>query len=153
MASSKAATVAAYLAELPPDRRKAIAATRALVRRHMPKGYKEAMGYGMITWTIPLSTYTTTYNTQPLCYAALAAQKHYNTLYLMLPYADGATYRWLAGEFKKAGKTFDMGKSCLHFKTFDDLVPEAVAKVVASTTPAAYIKAYEAIRATSAKKR
>jgi hypothetical protein len=153
MASSKAATVAAYLAELPADRRKAIAATRALVRKHMPKGYREAMGYGMITWTIPLSTYTNTYNKQPLCYVALAAQKNYNTLHLMLPYADGHTYKWLAGEFKKAGKTFDMGKSCLHFKTFDDLVPDAVAKVVASTTPAAYIKAYEAIRATSAKKR
>ena len=52
MAMSKAATVAEYLAELPADRRKEIAAARALVRKHMPKGYKEAMGYGMITWTI-----------------------------------------------------------------------------------------------------
>ena len=76
MAMSKAATVAEYLAELPADRRKEIAAARALVRKHMPKGYKEAMGYGMITWTIPLSTYTNTYNKQPLCYAALAAQKN-----------------------------------------------------------------------------
>jgi hypothetical protein len=153
MASSKAATVAEYLAELPADRRKQIAATRALVRKHMPKGYKEAMGYGMITWTIPLSTYANTYNKQPLCYAALAAQKNYNTLYLMLPYAEGDSYKWLAGEFKKAGKTFDMGKSCLHFKRFDDLVPDAVATVVASTTPAAYIKAYEASRRTPAKRR
>ena len=76
MAMSKAATVPEYLAELPADRRKEIAAARALVRKHMPKGYKEAMGYGMITWTIPLSTYTNTYNKQPLCYAALAAQKN-----------------------------------------------------------------------------
>jgi hypothetical protein len=153
MASSKAATVAEYLAELPADRRKAIAATRALVRKHMPTGYKEAMGYGMITWSIPLSTYPDTYNQRPLCYAALAAQKHYNTLYLMLPYADGLAYRWLAGEFKKAGKKFDMGKSCLHFKAFDDLVPDAIGTVIASTTPAQFITAYEATRGKSAKKR
>ena len=127
MASSKAATVPEYLAELPADRRKEISAARALVRKHMPKGYKETMGYGMITLTIPLSTYTNTYNKQPLCYAALAAQKNC--------------------------KKFDMGKSCLHFKRFDDLVPEAVATVVASTTPAAYIKAYEASRRTPAKRR
>jgi hypothetical protein len=153
MASSEAATVQQYLAELPADRRKAIAATRALVRKHMPKGYEESMGYGMITWTIPLSTYTNTYNKQPFCYAALAAQKNYNTLYLMLPYADGASYKWLAGEFKKAGKTFDMGKSCLHFKAFDDLVPDAIAQVIAGTTPAQYIEAYEASRPTSARTR
>lgn len=55
MASSEAKTVAAYLAELPGERRKAIAAARALVRNHLPKGYKESMGYGMITWTIPVA--------------------------------------------------------------------------------------------------
>ena len=46
MAMSKAATVAEYLAELPADRRKEIAAARALVRKHMPKGYKERWATG-----------------------------------------------------------------------------------------------------------
>jgi hypothetical protein len=82
--SSKAATVPENLAELPADRRKEIAAARALVRKHMPKGYKE---------TIPLSTDGNTFNRQPLCYVALAAQKNCNTLYLMLPYADGTVNR------------------------------------------------------------
>jgi hypothetical protein len=153
MVMSKAATVAAYLKALPADRRKEIAATRALVNRHMPKGYKEGMVYGMIGWIIPLSTYRNTYNEQALCYAALAAQKNYNTLYLMLPYANGRSYTWLAGEFEKAGKKFDMGKSCLHFQTFDDLVPEAIGKVIAGTTPAQYITAYEASRPAGPKSR
>lgn len=153
MASSKAATVSAYLAELSPERRRAIAATRALVRKHLPKGYAEAMGYGMITWSIPLRTYPDTYNGQPLCYAALAAQKRYNTLYLMLPYADGPTYAWLAAEFAKAGKRFDMGKSCLHFQHYEDLVPAAIATVVASTTPAQFIAAHEASRARGRRRR
>ena len=47
MASSTAKTETAYLAALPGDRRKVISDARALVRRHIPKGYKEAMGYGM----------------------------------------------------------------------------------------------------------
>jgi hypothetical protein len=144
MASSRATTVAAYLAELPPERRREIAATRALVRQHLPKGYQEAMGYGMITWAVPLSVYSGAANKQPLCYVALAAQKRFNTLYLMLPDADGLSYKWLAAEFKKAGKRFDMGKSCLHFQAFDDLVPEAIGKVVASQTPHQFIASWEA---------
>lgn len=143
---SSAKTVAAYLADLPPEQRKAIAAARALVRKHMPRGYKEALGYGMITWTVPLSVYPNTYNGQPLCYAALAAQKNYNALYLMSPYGSAKLYAWLKGEFKKAGKKFDMGKSCLRFKSMDDLVPAAVGKVVAGTSPAQFIKLYEASR-------
>jgi hypothetical protein len=105
------------------------------------------MGYGMITWAVPLSVYPHTRDKQPLCYAALAAQKHFNTLYLMVPYADGPSHEWLAGEFKKAGKKFDMGKSCLHFKRFDDLVEDAIGKVIASQTPERFVAIYEAAHA------
>jgi len=40
---SDATTVTEYLAGLPEDRRKAIKTLRALVRKHLPKGYEEAM--------------------------------------------------------------------------------------------------------------
>jgi hypothetical protein len=139
---SKAATVADYLAELPDDRRKTIAATRALVRKHLPKGYKEMMLWGAITWVVPTSKLKETYNGQPLCYAALAAQKNFNTLYLLTAYSSKNQYAWLKDEFKKAGKKFDMGKSCLHFKTIDDLVPAAVGKVLGTLTPDQYVKVY-----------
>lgn len=43
MVSTRATTVAAYLAELPADRRKEIAAVRKVVKAHMPKGYVEEM--------------------------------------------------------------------------------------------------------------
>ena len=42
MAKSKAATVDEYLAELPDDRRAAIAAVREVVLRNLPAGYEEA---------------------------------------------------------------------------------------------------------------
>ena len=45
---SEAATVADYLASLPEDRRKALSRVRATIRKHLPKGYEEAMNWGMI---------------------------------------------------------------------------------------------------------
>jgi hypothetical protein len=143
MASSRAKTVAEYLASLPVERREVVSAACALVKRHLPNGYKESILWGMITWAIPLSTYPKTSNKQPLCYAALAAQKNHTTRYLMSASGDPKLYAGLRTAFKKAGKRFDMGKSCLHFQTMDDLVPDAVGKVIASTTPEEYIKKYE----------
>jgi len=113
------------------------------VRKHLQKGYKEMMLWGAITWVVPASKLKETYNGYPLCYAALAAQKNFNTLYLLTAYGNGDQYAWLKNEFKKAGKKFDMGKSCLHFKSMDDLVPAAIGKVLASLTPDQYVKIYE----------
>src|SRR5919106_932730 len=88
MVMSKAKTVEAYLDELPEDRRKAIATVRDVILRNLPKGYREMIGHGMIAYGVPLETYPDTYNKEPLAYAGLAAQKHYNALYLMGVYFD-----------------------------------------------------------------
>jgi Domain of unknown function (DU1801) len=138
----RATTVKQYLAELPADRRTTVAAARSLVRKHLPKGYKEVMQWGMICWIVPSSKLAETYNGDPLCYAALAAQKNFNTLYLMTAYGSKDQYAWLRDEFKKVGKKFDMGKSCLHFKSIEDLVPSAVGKVLGSVTPDRYVEIY-----------
>jgi hypothetical protein len=150
MATSKAATVEEYLAELPEDRRAVVSAVRDVVLRNLPAGYREMMGYGMITWGIPLEDYPNTYNGQPLGYAALAAQKNYYALYLMSPYMDPAEKEGLRDEFRKAGKKLDMGKSCLRFKKLEDLPLDVVGRVIASTPPKEYITRYEAVRAQTA---
>jgi hypothetical protein len=142
MVMSKATTVADYLAELPADRRKTIAAVRAIVRKNLPKGYKESIGYGMICYVVPLSTCPDTYNGQPLCYAALAAQKNYCALYLMNVYGDSAAAQAFRDAFKKAGKKLDMGKSCVRFKTPDDLPLDAIGKTIASTPVKAFVEMY-----------
>jgi hypothetical protein len=147
MASSKAATAEEYLQELPEDRRAVVSAVRDVVLRNLPAGYREMMGYGMITWGIPLEEYPDTYNRQPLGYAALAAQKNYYALYLMSPYMDPAQKEGLRDEFKKAGKKLDMGKSCLRFKKLEDLPLDVVGRVIASTAPKEYVARYEAVRA------
>ena len=146
MARSNAATVDEYLAELPPDRRETIAAVRDLVLKHLPKGYREVMNWGMITYEVPPEVYPTTYNGQPLCYAALAAQKNYNSLYLMCAYAESEQETSLKEAYRKAGKKLDMGKSCLRFRKIDDLVPAAIGKVLKSMPPKKYIAYYEASR-------
>jgi hypothetical protein len=150
MASSKAATVEEYLQELPEDRRAVVSAVRDVVLRNLPAGYREAMGYGMITWGIPLEDYPDTYNGQPLGYAALAAQKNYYALYLMSPYMDADQEQRLRDDFRKAGKKLDMGKSCLRFKKLEDLPMDVIGRVIASTSPKEYIARYEAVRAKAA---
>src|SRR3712207_2603796 len=121
MPSSKAATVDAYLAELPPERRAVVSAVRDVVRKHLPKGYTETMNWGMISYELPLDRYPSTYNGKPLSYAALAAQKSYFALYLPVVYQDPEQESRLREEFKKAGKKLDMGKSCLRFERVEDL--------------------------------
>src|SRR5882672_4611984 len=103
MVSSAARTVKQYLAELPAERRAAIAAVRTMVRRHLPAGYQESMNFGMIAYEVPLSRHADTYNGQPLMLAALASQKNYCALYLMAVYSDPARLRRLQQAFKDAG--------------------------------------------------
>ncbi|MGZ8379881.1 MAG: DUF1801 domain-containing protein [Gemmatirosa sp.] len=146
MVQSAAATVEAYLAELPEDRRAVVSAARDLVLRHLPAGYQEAMGFGMICYNVPLSDYPDTYNKQPLCYAALAAQKRHYALYLTNVYGDSPEERRLRKAFAARGLKLDMGKSCLRFKKLEDLALDAVGDVVASTPPAAFIARYEESR-------
>jgi len=148
--SSKAATVADYLAELDPDRRKEIIAVRDIVNAALPAGYVELMSYGMIGWVIPLADYPDTYNGQPLAYAGLAAQKNSNSLYLNCAYAspdrtDQFREAWAAAQAPGV-KKLDMGKSCIRFKRADDLALDVIRDEIAATTPAEFIAIYEASR-------
>src|SRR5687768_16927671 len=135
MVQSKATTVKEYLDELPADRRKEIAKVRSVVRKSLPKGYRERMNWGMISYEIPLERYPDTYNKQPLGTAALAAQKSYNALYLFGAYSDPKRREALEDAFKKSGKKMDMGKSCLRFRKADDLPLDAIGKIIARTPP------------------
>ena len=147
----KPATVTEYLASLPEDRRAVIRKVRSVVKKHLPKGYQEQFGWGVITYAVPMKVLPDTYNGQPLCYVALAAQKRFYTLYLMGVYGNPAQKTWLAGEFKKRGKRFDMGKSCLHFKSLDDLPLDVVGEVIASIPMDKYVAHYREARKKTAK--
>jgi hypothetical protein len=146
MFQNKSKTVAEYVASLPPERQGVVKQVRSFVKKHLPKGYKEQIEFGAIAYAVPLAELPDTYNGQPLCYAAIAAQKNYYTLYLMGVYADPDRKQKMAEAFKKRGKKFDMGKSCLHFKSLDDLPLDVVGDVIASVPMDKYIAAYRESR-------
>ena len=143
MARSSATTPQQYIDSLPSDRKPIIRKLREIIRKSIPKGYEEAMNWGAICYKVPLKVLPDTYNGQPLCYVALAAQKNHNAVYLMNVYGDKKKEAWLREEFKKAGKKLDMGKSCVRFKSLDDIPLPAIAKIIASTSLAEYKAMYE----------
>jgi uncharacterized protein YdhG (YjbR/CyaY superfamily) len=155
MASLPAATVDEYLAQLPPERRAVVSAVRAMVRKHLPKGYVERPAWGMITYSVPLEHTGPTYNGQPLCYAALAAQKSHYALYLMGAYMNPALTKRLQELFAAAGKKLDMGKSCVRFKSLDAIPLEGLGEVIAAVPVDTFVARAQAAHAatkTGAKK-
>jgi hypothetical protein len=146
VAQSKATTVEGYLSELPEDRRRLVESVRDVVNANLPDGYEEAMAFGMIGWQIPLDRYPTTYNGQPLMYAGLASQKQYVSLYLMCVYADDGAATDFEQRYRATGKRFDMGKSCVRFRSLDDLPLDLIGETIAATPVEAFIDRYERSR-------
>lgn len=141
---SEAEDVDGYIAALPGGRREAIAAVRELILAHLPEGYREQMAHGMIGYVIPLERYPETYNGQPLSFAALASQKNYMSLYLMSVYGragEDFRERWEA-----TGRKLNMGKSCVRFRSLDDLALDVIAEEIAANPVDLHIEHYEATR-------
>jgi hypothetical protein len=156
---SKATTVKQYLAELPSERRAAIEAVRKVVLDNLDKDYEEGMQYGMIGFYVPHRVFPGGYHVdpkQPLPFAALASQKNYMSLYLTAVYGDEGEEGWLRDKFAKAGKSLDMGKSCIRFKRLDelplDVIGEAIRRVPAKKHIAHYVSTVRTTNKAEAKK-
>jgi uncharacterized protein YdhG (YjbR/CyaY superfamily) len=143
---SEASSVEQYLAELPDDRRSAIETVRDTILENLPEGYVEEMNWGMITYSVPLETYPTTYNEQPLMYAALASQKNHMAVYLSGVYADEERREAFLDRYRETGKRLDMGKSCVRFRRIDDLPVELIGDTIAGIDVDTFIEVYEAGR-------
>lgn len=143
---SSATTVEEFLAELPDDRREVVEGVRELLLQHLPDGLVETMNFGMIAYEVPLERYPDTYNKQPLMYAALAANKSNFSLHLHGAYASEEVTQRLHEAYAEAEMKLDMGKSCVRFKRFDQLVVDAVAEAMAAVSVDEYIALYEASR-------
>jgi hypothetical protein len=139
-------TPARYIASLPADRAKTVAAVRAFVNRHIPRGYEECMVWGTIGWVIPLSRYPDTHNKQPMMYVGVSSQKNYCSLYLMGAYVIPNQRKELQAAFKAAEKKLDMGGCCVHFKTPDDLPLPAIGKLIAAISTEKWIEIYDQTR-------
>lgn len=153
MVSSDAKTVDEYIASLPEDRCKEIKAVRQLILKNLPKGYVEGMSHGMIAYYVPLEEYPDTYNGEPLGIAGIAAQKNYNSLYLLSVYGNKKIEKWFREEYKRSGKKMDMGKSCVRFKRAEDLPLDLIAETLAKVPKDVYIKYVEDVQGSARKTR
>ena len=143
---SEATTVRQYLDGLPKERRDAIRAVREVIVANLPKGYVEAMDWGMISYQVPLDAYPETYNKKPLMYAALASQKGCMVVYLSAIYAEESARSEFEAAYRATGKKYDVGQSCVRFRTLDDLPLEVIGDAIASTPMKRYIQRYEESR-------
>ncbi len=116
---------------------------RKAILDNLPDGYQEIVDFGMLAYVIPLETYPKTYNGHPFMYAALASQKRHMAVYLMNIYGNTETEQWFTEAYRASGKRLYMGKSCVRFKSLDDLPVELVGQAIAKTSPAEYIQIYE----------
>ena len=143
---SEATSVDQYIAELPDDRRVAIETVRDTIAANLAPGFEEAMNWGMITYQVPLETYPDTYNGQPLMYAALASQKNHMAVYLTAVYANDDSRESFLDKYRASGKRLDMGKSCVRFRTLDDLPVDLIGATIGSMTVESFIDNYERSR-------
>ncbi len=120
-------------------------AVRSTILDHLPKGYEEAVNFGMLNYVVPLDRYPDTYNGQPLSVIALANQKNHVAAYLMGVYADDDQRQWFVEAWTATGKKLDMGKSCVRFKKLDDVALDVLGEAVARVTPDDLIAAHEAV--------
>ena len=144
---SKAATVDDYIAELPEDRRKALAQLRKVVKKNLPKGFKESMGYGMMGYAVPHSKYPAGYHCKPedpLPFMGIASQKNFIAVYHMGIYADPKLLKWFTEAHAKASpKKLDMGKSCIRYKKMEDIPFDLIGELASKMTPDDWIAMYE----------
>ena len=144
---SKAATPDEYIKEIPVERQAAFKKLRAVIKKNLPKGYKEGMGYGMMGWDVPHSIYPAGYHCNPkapLPFMGIASQKNFIAVYHMGVYADPKLLKWFQEAHAKASpKKIDMGKSCIRYKKPEDIPFDLIGELASKITPAEWIATYE----------
>ena len=143
---SDAESAEEYIAVLPEERRRAISTVRDRINENLPEGYVEQMDWGMISWIVPLETKPDTYNGKPLCYAALASQKQHMAVYLLGLYTDGPELARFEQQYAERGLRLDMGKSCVRFKSLDELPLDVLGEAIASIPVDEFIARYDMSR-------
>src|SRR6266571_5098491 len=101
---SKATTVDDYINELPKERQQAIIKLRKEVKKNLPTGFSEGMGYGMIGYCVPHSIYPAGYHCDPklpLPFMNIASQKNFIAVYHMGIYANPELLKWFTTEYPK----------------------------------------------------
>ena len=143
----KAANPDIYIDQLPDDRKEVIKKLRNSILENLPKGFSEAMSYGMIGFVVPHSVYPDGYHCDPklpLPFISIASKKNFVALYHMGIYADDNLLEWFSTEYPKYSNTkLDMGKSCIRFKKMNEIPYELIGELARKMSLKEWIKIYE----------
>ena len=136
-----------YISKIPEERQAAIKKLRTVIKKNLPKGFKEGLGYGMMGWSVPHSKYPAGYHCKPedpLPFMGIASQKNFIAVYHMGIYAIPSLHKWFVTEHAKASpKKLDMGKSCLRYKKPEDIPYDLIGELASKITPDEWIEVYE----------
>lgn len=142
------ATPEAYLNAMDAERRPAFEKLRETILENIPDGFREEIGYGMIGYVVPHTSYPPGYHCDPktpLPFAGIAAQKNALTLYHMGLFAMDELLTWFVEEYPKHSKRkLDMGKSCIRFKKTEDIAYELIAQLMRKMSVEDWVGVYEA---------
>lgn len=144
---SNARTVEDYLTGVPEERKDAVNSLRKTIKENLPKGFSEAISYGMVGYGVPHSIYPAGYHCDPrqaLPFVSFASQKNFIALYHMGIYAMPKLLDWFTAEFPKhSKKKLDMGKSCIRFKKPEDIPFKLIAELMQKVSVEEWIETYE----------
>jgi uncharacterized protein YdhG (YjbR/CyaY superfamily) len=143
----EAKSVADYIKQLPDDRRSAIKKLRTLIRKNLPKGFKEQLSYGMPGWVVPHSKYPDGYHCDPklpLPFMSIASQKNFIAVYHMGVYSMPDLMSWFTEEYPRhCTRKLDMGKSCVRFKQIEEIPYDLIGELASKITPAEWVEFYQ----------
>ena len=144
---SKTTSTQAYIDEIPKERQAMFKKLRAVIKKNLPKGFKEEMSYGMIGYVVPHSIYPAGYHCDPklpLPFMNIASQKNFIAVYHMGIYAKPDLMKWFTQEHARlSNKKLDMGKSCIRYKKPEDIPLELIGDLATKITPTDWITIYE----------
>lgn len=136
-----------YIDQLPDERKPIIKKLRAVIKKNLPKGFKEELNYNMLGYVVPHSLYPDGYHcdtSKPLPFMNLASQKNFVAVYHMGIYSDDKLMKWFTTQYAKATDAkLDMGKSCIRFKKMDSIPIDLIGELASKMTPQEWIKRYE----------
>lgn len=145
--TSDAKTAEQYLRELPADRQEPVSRLRDVVLKSLPEGFKETMGYGMLTYVVPHELYPAGYHCDPkqaLPFVSIASQKNFIAFYHMGMYAKPELLQWFQTEYPKhTTAKLDMGKSCVRFKKPEQIPYKLIGELMKKISVKDWIECYE----------
>ena len=144
---STAKTVDEYIASLPDDRKESVTKLRNILKKNLPKGFEECMGYGMIGYVVPHSLYPAGYHCTPklpLPFINIASQKGFIAFHHLGMYGNPTLKDWYIAEYQKEiTAKVDIGKGCTRFKKPEHIPYKLISELAKKFTVKEWIALYE----------